>query len=175
MRVTSQLREVAANVAAIAQNPKSQGGRTVVGDEMAAYIAVLKADGKFTVADKKAALSTFDGVRLDRDAQIMLYQETGVLPGEPTQPPIVALYAVAINDAIRNNGDVNALRALARGTELVLDGFGGASGRARVRPMATMTASGVSPAGAAGVDNAHVAEVRAALDALKARIAELQG
>jgi hypothetical protein len=173
--ISQQYRDIAADVANVAKQGASAGGRTVVASEMSAYLEVLKADGKFTAADKKAALKDFENARLDREARIMLYQETGAMPVDPVRPPIVALYAVAINDAIRNNTDLTSLRALAHGTELVLDDFGGASNRSRARPMATMTASGLSAGGAAGVDNNHLSDVRAALAALKTHIASLGG
>lgn len=174
--MSQRFRAIGAQLIDLATKKNSDSGENISAGEIDAIISTLDADETGITTNDIKLLKSLRDVPMDADARTKLYQVAGVLPApeDPTLPPIVALYAAFINDAIRNETDVARLKAIASGAEVALQPFGGTS--PTTRPFGIATTTGASPAAAANVPNgmAHIRECQTAFAALQTRIAELE-
>ncbi len=101
--------QVADMIAKYAQRADSPSGESVSVAEMNLFVDALKLDG-VSSADKAKALGLFGSgnIKLDAGALRVLYKELGITPVNPIDPPIVALYGVAINTALQQAQDAIA-------------------------------------------------------------------
>jgi hypothetical protein len=155
----------------------SDGDRQVTLQEMNTGIGILETNGPVAESFEKmnALIRKFGKADLAPEARARFYEVVGIAPPDPVLPPIVALYSVTINDAVRDAGpgDLNRLRALRVLAEVALEPHGGTSGRRRGMTVETMS---LATASLAGVEAEHQPnKVRAAVKNLDAKIAELAG
>lgn len=163
----------------LARTPESRSGIKVSKAEMQTAIGILETNGSIHekspvgFAKLRAFIGGMRGAELTEGARNLFQKITGITPPDPSVPPIVALYSVAIDDAIRS-GDLNKMRALKAYTEVALEPFGGTS-RTGARAMG-LEAMSLANASIAGVESQHKPnQVRSALKRLDAAIAAAGG
>lgn len=180
VRVDNQMRDAAFAYLDAAKSTGSTRGRTITGGEMNAVATALEAKPLgVTAFDKWLLQERLQSAKLDPAAKKVADKILGKTQPEP--PPIVALYAVAIDDAIRNNDGAKLGNYLST-IESNLAPFGGVDGKAtklpatRVKHFSTLAASindGLANAQAANVlslKENHVIALRAAAKLIRSHL-----
>jgi hypothetical protein len=163
----------------LARSPESRANIKVSKRELTTAVGILETNGNLRdpsplgFAKMRAFIRGLRGAQMTDGARNLFQRITGITPPDPDRPPIVALYSVTIDDAIRS-GDLNRMRAIKAYAEVAIEPFGGGT-RAGARALG-LEAMSAANATIAGVEDQHKPrQVAQALGRLDAAIAAAGG